>query len=921
VDRAVRFDLILNSRKYVSGGKDAVRTNQQITESTKRAGNAFKAVTAAFSVGVVVTQMRNWVAAARDSNRVAAQTAAVIKSTHGAAGLSAKGFSDLAKSIEKTTAVDDDLIQGGEAIIATFTNIHGDVFKKTTQAAVDLAAGMNHGAVTAEGLQTASIQLGKALQDPIKGVTALQRIGIKLSDQQKAQIATFVKNGQVAKAQGVILAEVNRQFAGSAAAAVTPAKRLAQQWGDMQEVLGNLLIPAIDRGAQILSSILGVVDRNRTAFGVLFGVLGTGAAIIGTLVVAEKIHKATTEGIQAVTKAWEGAQKGLNLVLGLTRAQALTTAAAEDALAASTTAAGTAAAGASASVGAGGLAGGLRTVAGAAAGPLTALAGLAAGFGLARQSIKDNVSMWDEFRHNVLHQSVPAIDQAREAANKHAGATKGDTLATAYNATQQQALRLQMAQLVPGIDAAADATNKAAAAQAEAGKKITDLKSRIQGLKDEYKQAFDSIVQSIENYQGSLTDSKNTSFVTTKSILQDLHNQVGNFKTYSRDIHTLIKAGFSTEAIKELQDKGPQYVHGMAVGSKAQLADYKKTWLARNKEIKGNFATAMDEQFAKLKKQIRNMQREIDTLRGKNISVSASLKLSFSKSFTQKDWAQVKVLTRGARGMLITQGTGPTADDVPALVSKGETIVSARDSADPAFRTWAKARRIKGYAAGGAIGTIGREAGDINRLQGKGTGIWMDRGITQIMKAFTTAPGIGASASVTSVANWTARILGRIAEAGAWARRIMFESGGNWTAVNRTDSNWFAGHPSVGGAQVIRGTFNAYAGRFRGTGPYLYGVSVNPWANSYAGANYAVHRYGSMAAVDPRVRPIGYARGGLVMDHGGFLTPGWNPPIYNGTGRPEPVGQAQQHVTIIQVDRRVLARIVNDGGLLNARLT
>jgi hypothetical protein len=323
----------------------------------------------------------------------------------------------------------------------------------------------------------------------------------------------------------------------------------------------------------------------------------------------------------------------------------------------------------------------------------------------------------------------------------------------------------------------------------------------------------------------------------------------------------------------------------LATGSNKRLGEYKQAWADRQKEIRTSFAKSIDQQYQKLADQIKAMQRKINSLEGKTISVSAQLKLNFSKSFTQKDWAEVKVLTRGARGMLITQGTSSTADDVPALVSKGETIVSARDSADAGFRAWAKARRIKGYATGGAVGTIGRETGDINRLQGKGTGIWMDRGITQMMKAFTTAPGIGSSASVNSVAGWTARMLGRIAEAGAWARRIMFESGGNWTAVNRTDSNWLAGHPSVGGAQVIRGTFNAYAGRFRGTGPYLYGVSVNPWANSYAGANYAVHRYGSMAAVDPRTRPIGYDTGYGVLPPG--LSVSWN-----GTGRTEALGPA-----------------------------
>lgn len=93
-------------------------------------------------------------------------------------------------------------------------------------------------------------------------------------------------------------------------------------------------------------------------------------------------------------------------------------------------------------------------------------------------------------------------------------------------------------------------------------------------------------------------------------------------------------------------------------------------------------------------------------------------------------------------------------------------------------------------------------------------------------------------------------------------RRMSRESGGNPRIVNRWDSNWLAGHPSVGLMQVIRGTFGAYAGRFRNTGPFLYGVSTNPLANTYAGLNYAKHRYPSIGYA--MNKPGGYAKGGPV---------------------------------------------------------
>ncbi|MFF1655802.1 transglycosylase SLT domain-containing protein [Streptomyces sp. NPDC058255] len=115
-------------------------------------------------------------------------------------------------------------------------------------------------------------------------------------------------------------------------------------------------------------------------------------------------------------------------------------------------------------------------------------------------------------------------------------------------------------------------------------------------------------------------------------------------------------------------------------------------------------------------------------------------------------------------------------------------------------------------------------------------------------------------------------------------RRMQQESGGNPTIVNKWDSNWQAGHPSVGLMQVIGPTFRHYAGKYKKTGPFSYGVSVNPMANIYSSMKYALGAYGSLSrAYD---RPGGY-------DSGGYLQPGLNL-AYNGTGRPEPVLTTRQ---------------------------
>lgn len=87
-------------------------------------------------------------------------------------------------------------------------------------------------------------------------------------------------------------------------------------------------------------------------------------------------------------------------------------------------------------------------------------------------------------------------------------------------------------------------------------------------------------------------------------------------------------------------------------------------------------------------------------------------------------------------------------------------------------------------------------------------------------------------------------------------RRMNQESGGNPRAINLWDSNAMRGTPSMGLMQTILPTFNAYAGPYRNRGVW------DPFANIYAGLNYAINRYGSLQyAMD---KPGGYALGGLV---------------------------------------------------------
>lgn len=192
---------------------------------------------------------------ARESAKVGRISAQVIKSTGGVAKISAAQMGDLATAISNKTGADDEAIQSGENLLATFTNVRNEtgkgnqIFDRATQAAVDMAAAMNNGTVDAAGLKTANIQLGKALNDPIKGVSALSKVGVSFTADQKEQIKTLVESGRTLDAQKIILAEVGKEFGGAAQAAADPLTRLQTITGNLAEKFGGFLLPVVDKFA------------------------------------------------------------------------------------------------------------------------------------------------------------------------------------------------------------------------------------------------------------------------------------------------------------------------------------------------------------------------------------------------------------------------------------------------------------------------------------------------------------------------------------------------------------------------------------------------------------------------------------------------------------------------------------------------
>lgn len=223
--------------------------------------------------------------------KVGRDTAQVLKTTGGAANVTQKQVESLAGAIAKKTAIDDDQIQAAGNLILTFTRVRNevgrgnDIFNQANQAAVDLSARFN------QDLTSSARQVGKALNDPVKGVSALQRVGVSFTAQQKEQIKTMVESGNVLGAQKVILAELRREAGGAAAARATDIDRLKQSFGELQEAIGGVLAPALAAGARGLTQFFDEARAGTGAGGEVVAVLhgmgtaiGTTAGLVGDLV-------------------------------------------------------------------------------------------------------------------------------------------------------------------------------------------------------------------------------------------------------------------------------------------------------------------------------------------------------------------------------------------------------------------------------------------------------------------------------------------------------------------------------------------------------------------------------------------------------------------------------------------------------------
>ncbi len=248
-----------------------------------------------------------------------AQLKASIQSTGNAAGRSFAELTAAASAMQNKTIFGDEEILRAQSVLLTFKQIRGAVFDQAMPAIADLATKLG------TDLNSAVLQVGKALNDPAEGFAALKRSGIQFSDEQIDSVKKLVAAGDIQSAQFIMLKELQDQFGGSAEAAAKaglgPMKQLSNLWGDFREIVGKLTLNLVNHVVPVFKSLVGWMVKNEEAMksigkivliaGVAFlsykGVLLASSLVTKGLTTATLIHRGvvflTTIATQGLTKA------------------------------------------------------------------------------------------------------------------------------------------------------------------------------------------------------------------------------------------------------------------------------------------------------------------------------------------------------------------------------------------------------------------------------------------------------------------------------------------------------------------------------------------------------------------------------------------------------------------------------------------
>jgi hypothetical protein len=233
---------------------------QGVTKAGSLFGNLAKGIAGIGAVVATGAFLKSAIDEAAEAQDGLKQLNTVIASTGGKAGVTAEQVTSMAAALQQSTKFSDDAVIAGDNLLLTFTNIGKDVFPAATETMLNMSQALG------QDVKGSAIQLGKALNDPIQGVTALRRVGVSFTESQLEQIKAMQESGNLMGAQKLILKELETEFGGAARAAGETfsgkLERLKNQFGEVKETIGGALLPVLSTLAEwLIGKLPGALNK------------------------------------------------------------------------------------------------------------------------------------------------------------------------------------------------------------------------------------------------------------------------------------------------------------------------------------------------------------------------------------------------------------------------------------------------------------------------------------------------------------------------------------------------------------------------------------------------------------------------------------------------------------------------------------
>lgn len=245
--------------ELTDAGKKAEDQNKKHRTSLTELNQGLELARKAFELlkGAVVDSVAEFM----EAEKAQVKLESILRATGQAAGKTAQDLNDMASRLAGKTIFDDDAITNAQALMLTFKNVGGEIYDRTIPAVLDLSSafGMD--------LAGASVMLGKALEDPTSGLTALRRVGVSFTDQQQEQIKALMDAGEAAKAQGEILDVLKGQVGGVAEAMGASASgsiaRMENAVHNLQEAFGRLVATNFQPLIDGLTDVINIMNGSK----------------------------------------------------------------------------------------------------------------------------------------------------------------------------------------------------------------------------------------------------------------------------------------------------------------------------------------------------------------------------------------------------------------------------------------------------------------------------------------------------------------------------------------------------------------------------------------------------------------------------------------------------------------------------------